>query len=432
MKHNFSIKHLSNWREPLLSLASETPRDLIYEETLAIVERGRLRVDERNAPELLFIKAFNLPETPYLRQAGWHLIRDIVAMRVRPAFRAPPVIPQLLYVLCGPENDGKSTFVKILAGGCVTPSSTSERYSDSINFKDLEGSASHGDHTLHNKIAGKTTVEFADKSLGSTVGKGLADILKHFTNKGGVEYREMNKDDMKRCNLRCVRVFTTNNKEILTEDMGERRWVIINTEDGNRLKAADIQLALLREQRLPTKDEQMLLKGHNPGLNWLCENLEPMLAQMYDSGAWKAELNPTTQMLQMMKKEQREYQSVENWQIVLDHELSLREGVENLGITPVDITNWALDLPGSKAPTSQQYGAFMHKKGWDSKNHRLMSGKQRRVWFRETEGVKNVKVYLVWAPGSGRWQTQSEPNADDRKLLLDNATPTANGKDVPF
>ncbi len=415
---HFTVKHFNHWREPLEALAERTIRDLIYEETMAMVERGRLKMDSGNSPEQLFVKAFGLPDTPYLRQAGWHLMRDIVAMRVRPSFRGPAVIPQLLYVLVGPENDGKSTFVKVVSGGCATPSHESPRYTDSINFKDLEGSATHGDHTLHNKVAGRTAVEFADKSLGSSVGKGLADILKHFTNKGEVEYREMNKDSMKRCNLRCVRIFTTNNKEVLTEDMGDRRWVIIDTSKGIK--------------RVPTneKEERALRKGHNLGLDWVCENFESMLAHMYDSGAWKDQLNPTPEMLSMMKGEQGEYRSVDNWQIILEQELALRENVENLGLTPTNLSNWAVELRGGKVPGPRECGMFMRKNGWEVDNHRLPNGKQSRVWFRVTEKAKDVKAYLVWAPGAGRWQVQTEPNPDARKTMLDAATRTEN--DIPF
>ena len=302
---DFTTEHFTNWRPVLEALAERTKRDLIYEETIEMIERGKERMNEENKPEMLFIKSFGLTDNAYNRAAGKHLIRDTLAMRLRPAFRAGAVIPQLLYVLYGPENDGKSTFVKILAGGCVSPADSNARYTDTINIKDLTPSSTHGDHTLHGKLAGVTAAEFADTNLGTNVGEGRANILKHFTNKGYTEYRPMNKDGMKRCNLRCVRIFTTNKPDIMNESMGERRWIIVDTSKSTWRKKEDLRNDL--KGRTPTPDEQLLLQNFNPGLNWLCDNLEPMLAHMHATDDWKGQLSPTPDMLERMKGEQKEY-----------------------------------------------------------------------------------------------------------------------------
>ncbi len=89
-----------------------------------------------------------------------------------------------------------------------------------------------------------------------------------------------------------------------------------------------------------------------------------------------------------------------------------------------------MELRVGKVPGPRECGMFMRKSGWEVDNHRLPNGKQSRVWFRITEKAKDVRSYLVWAPGAGRWQIQTDPSLDSRKTMLDAATQTEN--DIPF
>src|ERR1700675_750911 len=162
MGKSLTVQELTGWRSPLNTLANETKRDLIYEETMALVETGRAHKTDANRPENLFLQLFGLPITPYLQTAGFHVMRDIVALRCLPSFEQDAVIPQLLYVFYGSEGCGKSTAVKVLSGGSPDPRLHAPRYTDTVDFGDLRGSDSHGDRQLYHKLAGMTAAEFAD------------------------------------------------------------------------------------------------------------------------------------------------------------------------------------------------------------------------------------------------------------------------------
>ena len=103
-----NLLQVQQWRDTLNSMYSGVWRDSIHEETIATIEEGRARKTEANRPERLFCEMFGLPDVPFVRQAGWHLIRDTLALRLRPAFNAEAVIPQLLFVFYGNEACGMS------------------------------------------------------------------------------------------------------------------------------------------------------------------------------------------------------------------------------------------------------------------------------------------------------------------------------------
>lgn len=431
MGHEPTTTHLNKekWRDSLNSMVLNASRDIIHEETMQMIERGRERCNEENRPENLFQRSFGLSDTEFNRLAGWHLMRDSLALRLRPAFNAEPVIPQLLFVFYGNENSGKSTAVKVLAGGSPAPVNDAPRYSDNLDLYDLKGSETHGDLQLYHKIAGKTAVELADKSLGTDITRSRADMLKHFANKGAVLFRGMWVATPKTCNLRCIRIFTTNNSDILTSDMGSRRWVIIDTTKTEWPTTEEIKTALIKEAREPTTHESARLMNHNPGLNWLHENLSAMFAHMYDSGDWKHDLHPTPQFMSLMSESQTDYVSEDTWELVMGAEIDRFETeAHDVGVLAAQLARYVHDVFTTRGPSPQAVGAYLRRRKWQSTVHRPKGLKATRAWHLGN-GTK-ISRYAVWShrDGSspGRWTIQEHIDASHIETMNDAA------KDSPF
>lgn len=421
-----AVNMLTGWEDIFRTFIPRERRDLIKEETEALIERGREMMSEENRPEQLFIRMFGLPDDEHNRLAGLHLIRDILAMRLRPALMASPIAPQLLYVFYGGEGLGKSTAVKVLAGGDPDPREDCKRYTDDIEFKDLDGTSSHGDLQLFLKLAGKTAVEFADKQLGTEVRATRAGILKHFTNKGSVRYRPMYERGLQSYNLRCVRIFTTNSPDVLTEDMGSRRWIILDLSKSTWPKASE--LAELSRELSPF--EQMIFEGKNPGLNWVAENLPAMLAHMHESDFWRGSMHPTPEMLALMRYEQQDHRAEHNWQVQLDHELAPFEDHESLVIEAHCLADWAENRRGVR-PSPQAMGNHLRARGWASGVLKRGS-KPRRIWHRETTKPSRSSPWLVYSNATGsepeRWSVVDQMTAEQIERLRGSAP----GEDQPF
>lgn len=311
MEHVPTTRLQEKWHEPLYAMARETPRDTIYEETIVAVERGRPLKTEKNKPEMLFINSFNLPDTPYNRAAGRHFMRDYIAACVRPAFNGEPVILQAYYVLFGNEGIGKSTWVRVMAG--ATPTGVTRRCTDKVTFKDLAAESDNAELHLYHKLAGVTIYELADKPLGGDITRTRADMLKSAVNRGIFRYREIRGKSMATCNSRCVPTVTTNQTEIITFDMGERRWVIINIEDSQTEHPEIIKARLILEKREPTTKEKAILEGHNPGIDWLFANRDALIAHMYDSGDWQGDLSVGVELRALMPEAQENFKTSEPW-----------------------------------------------------------------------------------------------------------------------
>lgn len=425
MGKSLSVAELGGWREPLNMMANDTKRDLIYEETMALVDAGRAGKTDTNRPENLFAQLFGLPMTPYLMNAGFHVMRDIVALRCLPAFEQDAVIPQLLYVFYGNEGYGKSTAVKVLSGGSPDPRIQALRYTDTVDFKDLQGSETHGDRQLYLKLAGMTAAEFADKPLGTNIKSNRADLLKSFTNKGSVEFRDMFETGMRYCNLRCIRIFTTNNPDILTGDMGSRRWVIIDVNQSQRAGPHAMREHLSRQNRAPTFEESLILKGYNPGLNWLADNFASMLAHVYDDGAWRDGLMPAPEMLALMGDAQQAYISQQNWELLLEDQLRLFEDMDDIMIAPVTLAMWAMDLKnaGSGAPTPREHGILLRRIGWEGSPQRV--GEKKRlsfIWHKRGTTGRGIRRQLIWASATpsmpGIWRVVTGQSDEQMSALL--------------
>ena len=431
MGHPFSVRHLGNWLEPLESLVSDNVRDLIEEETREMLEQGAAQRTTDNRPENLFIRMFDLPDTEFLREAGRLMIRDILAMRLRPARNAAPLSPQLLFVFYGVENCGKSTAVKVLAGGAPNSVRDCPRYTDALEFGDLRGTDSHSGLQLYQKIAGMTTVEFADKPLGSNIHASRADMLKNFTNKGEITFRGINAKNMRKYNARCVVIFTTNKQEIMNEDMGSRRWIIIDTTQSVRPTDQAVRATLTREDRAPTIDETRILGGLNPGLNWVHENLPAMLAHEYERGSWRSGLEASPQMLRLMREMQRDYASEQSWEVIFENEFTRFIDDRTLGMLPLELAKWAEDRRRHDTPGLGKIKSKLRAMGWANDPQRV-SEKLCRIWHHKTATGKDITKFLAWIPATptmnGVWKVQDTPSVDHVRIM----SAAADANEMPF
>jgi len=413
------VAYLRGWDEVFSLLFTGVLRDTIYEEAMRDIETGRAQMNNDNKPEMLFIKSLGLEDTPYHREAGRLCMRDFVAASLLPAFRKPAIEPQLLFVLHGGENQGKSTFAKVLSGGALDGKSH-ERFQDQVQMHDLYGSPSHGFLQLKQKLAGVTVAEFADQDLGDNVRVGLAGALKRFANMGKVEYRNMYADGDQSFNLRCIRIFTTNKQDILTDDMGFRRFIILDVAKTRLPSRERVEEILQKEKRKPTEYEAMILRGHNPNLNWLVANRCALMAHMYESNEWRGTLSVSAEMQELMKSMQTPYKAQQNWEIKLLSELQQFIKTPRLGIAAHNLVDWATDYRGEGRPTRRKWSAFMTSLGFKCDN-KSINNQAVRHYFINADRASEIAQYLMWVPAvageTGKWIMSDTPNPDKVELM---------------
>lgn len=424
------VAHLKGWEDAMSLMFTGVKRDTIYEEIMRDIEIGRENMTNENKPEMLFIKSLGLEDTPYHREAGRLCVRDYVAASILPAYNNPAIEPQVLFVLHGGENQGKSTFAKVLSGGSLDGKSY-ERFQDQVQMHDLYGSSSHGFLLLKQKLAGVTVAEFADQDLGDNVRTTLAGALKRFANMGQVEYRNMYQAHEQSFNLRCVRIFTTNKPDIITDDMGFRRYIIIDVSKTKLPTRSFVEETLLREKRPPTEFEAKILRGHNPNLNWLVDNRCAMLAHMYESGEWKGTLSVSSYMQELMKETQVPYKSQQNWEVKLLSELQDYLKTPRLGLAAHYLVDWATDYRGEGRPTKKKWSAFLASLGFKVYN-KTVNNQTSRFYFLNTQHVTDCDQYLCWIPATGgeqgKWTLTENPKPDKLELMAK----ALDADDIPF
>jgi hypothetical protein len=376
-------------------------RDSIQEEMLSSIDAGRGLMTDENNPENLFIRMFQMPDTPYIRAAGKAIIRDMVALALIPAFAGQSVNPQLLYVFYGKEERGKSTAASVLAGNppgktsvFINPENEAERlikpdrYTSDIDVSDLESKDSgFGSKGLMNKLRGKTVLEFADKDLSYKTSQGRAGILKNFVNMSRVSHRPLFADATKTYNLRCVRIFTTNHRDILTDDLGSRRWVIIDLDKSAAPDKAALAASLKAAGREPTQDEELILDGKNPGLNWVHANLPAMLAHAYEDGDWRKPLTAYPALEDSRADIAENYKKFENHDRVLEGELE-RFMVPGAFVRQYSVALKAIDMKISEKAVKNS----MKNLGFANPLKKL-NGKGVRVWAWGDDLPKSEFVY---------------------------------------
>jgi hypothetical protein len=209
--------------------------------------------------------------------------------------------------------------------------------------------------------------------------------------------------------------------------MGSRRWVIVDTTQSQRAPAHVMREHLRKVGREPTFEESLILKGYNPGLNWLADNFASMLAHVYDSGAWRDGLMPDPAMLALMGDAQQAYISQQNWELLLEDQLRPYLDMDDVMIAPVTLALWAMDLKntGSGAPTPREHGILLRRIGWEGSPQRVGEGDRKKlsfIWHKRGTTGKAIRRQLVWAQATpsmpGIWRVVTGQSDDQMQTLL--------------
>jgi hypothetical protein len=441
----------------LRKMARQT--DSIFEEMRALIDKGsaRLKTDPRLTrtcrPGRLLFNAFpykprlSYSEAKFAVLVGRCMMRDHVALALRPAYGRAPLVPQLMYTLVDPEEGGgKTTLCRVLGGGSVGDVADTARYTDAISVQMIVGNA-NGQHTLAGFCAGKTVVEWADKNLGA-LNETHGSLIKNFVNNGVMKYRRMRMDAWLTINWRGLNVVTTNLQAILTPQLGIRRLPIGNIEQW-------------RERR--TSDPKVIRQNHNTGLDWLAAHRDVVVALAFKAGDWRGTLAPPAALLKLMYARADEHTRQENWQLILDRYIGIVERWvadhpdRVVGLPSHSLATWANDLfKGARAPTPNAMGRQMGKRGWiklnrrvrgaprgESENMRALEGaeaKARRERLGDDAPIQVTDV-LIWQSGSDLanrgfvYQSVKEYDGSDPpsnlKVVVDN-TKDNTDEDEPF
>lgn len=392
------------WRQAFDLLVAQTPQiDSIEAETHAAIERGREFMTDDNKPERLFVRTFGLPDTQYYRACGTHLIRDMLAFRLRPAFDGPALLPQITYLLVGPENFGKSTFPRVLSGAHPTQGDA-PRYTDNVVLADLSP-ANNGQIQLRNKVRGKTAIELADRTLGETVTRSQADALKAFVNMGQVFYRPMSANNEEHLNIRSPSIFTTNNTAPISVDMGVRRWIIIDLTNS---------LPLELRVRPDTDQERRLYIAsiRDNGMTWLYRNLDAMLAHMYESDLWKGSLQAGPEFASLIVEHQTGHRAETTAEVALRDDIMHWTEIalhESICVVTQDIQACLTDRL-RRPPHSHEYTRLLKQEGWLSVCAKI-DGVNLRCWASQKTASPSKVVRWVNATWVIRERREASPEA---------------------
>ena len=401
---NVNWMNPKDWRPDLESLGSQNLVNSIRDAMMERVENGRIWNAECIARgeavprfEDLYVLAWSLPPTRYHELAGYVFGRDWMSL----IFRDEPVPPQSAPILVGPEGIGKSEFVKVIAGG--TPGGGNPPwYEDNMDF-DLLKIGAHDQKPLYDRTLRRWGVEFPDKAFGESIGLRLGGILRNWVNLIEIRYRDMFANEVRSVKRYFFEVFTINRRDLLSANMGERRWIIIDLYN------------LPESVWKPWK-----VNGCNPNLNWLTDNMNGMIAEMYDRGDWRASnLALPAELMRLLPESQADNQFVTPALEMFEDELMrLRNGIEPIEIEGRGIAAASINayFHAHNLKVSQfEYSEWLKRRGWitGSQSVRVQeysgfpSTTTMRVWFYKKEGSCGFGVFnkTTFGPG-GIWTTE--------------------------
>ena len=427
----------SDWR-PVFTGRFNVPienRNFIYEEVTRDIERGQFVLanatnKEYYNPEVYLLDAFNLPDTPRNRLISKILIRDYVAVTLRPHLEKNPVIPQALYVLPGDEGIGKSEFCKVLAGGKPGPESYHERYCNSIDINDLKTIGDRSMASFANKAKCHTVLEFSDKALGDSVSVAQNGLLNDLANISRVQFREPHKL-ITSFPRQFLIIFTTNRGDLIGHNMGRRRWIIADTNQSMK-GFAKVSAALRQKAKDPnatlTREERFIANGHNPGIQLNYDKRAAILAYMYNSEEWKGSLTVPPELTQDMEEVRGQYSTITSWELILEEMLSETPcgpnegslGTETRMIVSSSILKAIKDSLGPGSVISPaNYGRTMQRLGYFENTK-----KNKRGWSKtEQKNCGVITEYAVFTdpPYSGqrgRWVFRTDPNDPSTERMV--------------
>jgi hypothetical protein len=364
--------------------------DSIFDETKAAIARGVDRLKHEPAlarscrPSRLLFNAFpygarlTSAQIRFTMLVGRCMMRDYLALALRPSFGNPPLIPQLMYTLVDEEEGGgKSTFCCVFAGGEVGDVGGHPRFTDLITVAAIIGNSTHGQQQLAAYAAGRSVCEWADKNLGA-MNETQASVIKAYVNSGTIRWRNTFGRSWLEVNRRSLDIVTTNNEAILTVHLGVRRLPIVD-------------LKLWRTNR--TAPASVIAQNRNTGLEWFAEHRDVVLALAYREGLWKGSLAPPPALLKMMYQKVEDYTRFENWQMILVRALSefeqkvLNNPDEVIAVPYTELSSWAVKIVGSKAPTLNAMGRFLTSLGWAAINRYVKGTARATERMRALEGA---------------------------------------------
>ena len=221
-----------------------------------------------------------------------------------------------------------------------------------------------------------------------------------------IPHRDLFSNTVRIYNRRFIVGFTFNQMQPLNRYMGERRWPFINLRRGRSIKKWQVdikeQIANGRGVADLTEAERIVLKGHNPGLNWLHDNLPEILADMYMMVDWKGPLNIPPRLLELMPDEQADSYSASNVMELFQAEL---DWIERPGIA-ISAKSLAMyfHCMNSKEDWIPVLRARTKKGGCSWRNHPVLRGKEygddeqtkpMRLWFYGDDSTRQPSGFAV-------------------------------------
>jgi Virulence-associated protein E len=414
-----------DWK-PVFSSRFPNPiesRNFIYEEVMRDIEKGQFQLaasedKEQYNPETYLIDGFNLPNTPRNRLISKVIIRDYVAVTLRPYLEHNPVIPQMMLILYADEGIGKSEFCKVLAGGKPGPESFHARYSNSVDIRDLQSILDRGSSAFANKAKCKTILEFQDKALGDSITVAQNGLLNDLANMSQVEFRVAYGKIFTSFPRQFLTIFTTNREDLIGHNMGHRRWIIVDLNQsmkGFAKRSSDLRNMQMANAQL-TEEELMIARGHNPGIQKNYDKRAATLAYMYNSDEWKGTLVVPPELRQDLEEERRKFSSLTSWELILEEMLTNGElATETRMVVSSSIIKAIKDALGANATVSPSvFGRAMTRLGYH-RNHK----EGMRGWSKAEQPASLVSEYSVFTDppyGRGHWITTTDPKGYLKKV----------------
>ena len=166
-----------------------------------------------------FIDFLGADDTPYIRKSA----RKIFCAGIARIF-APGIKFDYLPALVGAQGIGKSTFIRIMGKGW---------YSESLKISDMK------DKTAAEKLLGSWVIEISEMDGMNTT---KADTLKSFLSAQQDKYRPAYGRETVTNKRQCIIIGTSNEREFLKDDTGNRRFWPIDVGKKNPTKSVFTEL----------------------------------------------------------------------------------------------------------------------------------------------------------------------------------------------
>lgn len=220
-----------------------------------------------------FIDFLGADDTPYIRKSA----RKIFCAGIARIF-APGIKFDYLPALIGAQGIGKSTFIRIMGKGW---------YSESLKISDMK------DKTAAEKLLGSWVIEISEMDGMNTT---KADTLKSFLSAQQDKYRPAYGRETVTNKRQCIIIGTSNEREFLKDDTGNRRFWPIDVG-----------------KNAPTKNV----------FTELPEVIDQMWAEAYALWVLGEPLYPDAEMAEEAEREQEAHRYEDPWKGIIEEFLKL-------------------------------------------------------------------------------------------------------------